>query len=61
MPPTAIRRHTTELLLCGHHYRVSRGTLEAAQAIVTELPGMSPAALLPDLPSSACLSGGKAA
>lgn len=50
MPPTATRRHSTDLLLCGHHYRVSREALAAAHAIVTELPGMSPAALLPDLP-----------
>lgn len=39
MPPTASRRHTTELLLCGHHYRVSRAALAAAGATVTELPG----------------------
>jgi hypothetical protein len=41
MPPTAIRLHRTELLLCGHHYRVSRQTLAAANATVTELPGIS--------------------
>ena len=41
MPPTAIRPHRTELLLCGHHYRVSRQTLAAANATVTELPGIS--------------------
>ena len=52
MPPTATRPHRTELLLCGHHYRVSRQALAAADAAVTELPGIagSPlAALLSDL------------
>jgi hypothetical protein len=39
MPPTAARPHETELLLCGHHYRVSRPVLEAAHAAVRELPG----------------------
>ena len=33
------RPHTTELLLCAHHYRVSRAALAAAKAIVRELPG----------------------
>jgi hypothetical protein len=58
MPPTATRPHRTELLLCGHHYRVSRQALAAANATVVELPGISGsslAALLPDLhvPASA--------
>jgi len=58
MPPTATRPHRTELLLCGHHYRVSRQGLAAANATVAELPGISGsplAALLPDLhvPASA--------
>jgi hypothetical protein len=39
MPATAVRPHNTELLLCGHHYRVSRRALAAANAAVTELPG----------------------
>ena len=38
MPPTANRPHRTELLLCGHHYRVSRQALAAAGATVRELP-----------------------
>jgi hypothetical protein len=42
MPPAATRRHSTSLLLCGHHYRVSRHALKAANAIVTVLPGTSP-------------------
>jgi hypothetical protein len=53
MPATAARPHNTELLLCGHHYRVSRPALAAANASVTELRGPAgspPVALLPDLP-----------
>jgi hypothetical protein len=38
LPPTATRPHETELLLCGHHYRVSRQALAAAHAAVLELP-----------------------
>ena len=41
MPPTPARPHETELLLCGHHYRVSRHVLAAAHARVIELPGTS--------------------
>ena len=37
MPPTAARPHETDLLLCGHHYRVSRQALAAAHARVQEL------------------------
>jgi hypothetical protein len=29
----------TDLLLCGHHYRVSRGSLAAAHTTVREIPG----------------------
>jgi hypothetical protein len=39
MPPTAARPYETDLLLCGHHYRVSRSALETAHAAVRELPG----------------------
>ena len=39
MPPCPARPHTTELLLCAHHYRVSRRALAAAKAVVGELPG----------------------
>lgn len=42
MPPSPSRRHSTELLLCGHHYRVSRRPLTAAGAVVRELPGTPP-------------------
>ena len=38
MPPTPNRPDETELLLCGHHYRVSRASLVAAHARVEELP-----------------------
>jgi len=34
MPPAAGRDHPTELLLCGHHYRVSRAALGTASAAV---------------------------
>jgi hypothetical protein len=48
MPPTATRMHATELLLCGHHYRVSRAALAAAHAAVSELPERDdPAAWFP--------------
>lgn len=42
MPPTAARPRPTDLLLCGHHYRASCHALEAAQAIVSTLPGIPP-------------------
>lgn len=38
MPPRPSRPHATELLLCAHHYRVSRAALAAAKAVVRELP-----------------------
>jgi hypothetical protein len=39
LPPTPARPRETELLLCGHHYRVSRHALATARAAVYELPG----------------------
>jgi hypothetical protein len=42
MPPTQARLHETHLLLCGHHFRVSRTALAAAHAKVRALPGTSP-------------------
>jgi hypothetical protein len=51
LPATTARPHQTELLLCGHHYRVSRQALATANAAITELPGppgWRPDALLPD-------------
>jgi hypothetical protein len=44
MPPAAGRPHSVDLLLCGHHYRVSRRALHAAGALVLPLPGKAGAA-----------------
>ena len=54
MPPTAARPHPTDLLLCSHHYRVSRQRLAALNATVQKLPGVSgnAVALLEDVRSS---------
>lgn len=41
MPVTASRSHEADLLLCAHHYRVSRQALDTAGAVVIELPGRS--------------------
>jgi hypothetical protein len=40
MPARPARPRPTDLLLCGHHYRVSRQALAAASAVVRGLPGM---------------------
>jgi hypothetical protein len=45
MPPIPDRRHSVDLLLCGHHYRVSRQALTAAQARIENLPGKGDAAV----------------
>ena len=45
MPATPARPHPTDLLLCGHHYRMSRRTLAAMNATVDklrEVPGDMP-------------------
>jgi hypothetical protein len=39
MPATGSCPHEADLLLCAHHYRVSRQALDAAGAVVIELPG----------------------
>ena len=54
MPPTAARPHPTDLLLCGHHYRVSRQKLAALNATVQKLPGVAgdAVALFEDEPRS---------
>jgi len=44
MPPVPGRPHSVDLLLCGHHYRVSRQALAAAGARVENLPGKADAA-----------------
>lgn len=41
IPPAPGRPHEADLLLCGHHYRVSRHALASARATVHELPGTS--------------------
>jgi hypothetical protein len=40
IPPAPGRRHQTDLLLCGHHYRASRQALAGAGASVMDLDGM---------------------
>ena len=37
MPPAPGRAHQTDLLLCGHHYRVSRQALAAAGATAVDI------------------------
>jgi hypothetical protein len=39
MPPISARAHPVDLLLCGHHYRVSRDALAAAGAVVFDETG----------------------
>lgn len=41
MPPSATRPHDTDLLLCGHHVRVSRAALRRAHATIRVLDGLS--------------------
>lgn len=40
MPPSAGRPNQTDLLLCGHHYRVSRQALRRAGAFVLDVNGV---------------------
>lgn len=44
MPPTARRPRSVDLLLCGHHYRLSRQALATARARIEPLPGKADAA-----------------
>jgi hypothetical protein len=44
MAPTPERPHSVDLLLCGHHYRVSRRALTVAGATIFSLPGQAEAA-----------------
>jgi hypothetical protein len=39
MPATASRPYRVDLLLCGHHFRLSQWTLAAAGAVARVLPG----------------------
>ena len=40
MPPARGRPHPVDLLLCGHHYRVSRAALRAAGAVAYDEGGL---------------------
>jgi len=40
MPPSPTCPQTADLLLCAHHYRVSRHALIVAEAAICELPGI---------------------
>jgi hypothetical protein len=44
MPPTPQRAYPVDLLLCGHHYRVSRQALIGAGASIYDMPGKADAA-----------------
>lgn len=52
MPPTPQRPHSADLLLCGHHYRVSREALAATRARIESLPGKGDAVAAALLQSS---------
>ena len=39
MPATSGRPYRVDLLLCGHHFRLSQWTLAAAGAVARVLPG----------------------
>jgi len=36
IPPAPARRHSVDLLLCGHHYRTSCAALAAAGAVIMD-------------------------
>jgi len=40
MPPTASRPYPVDLLLCGHHFRVSQASLKAAGAAAYDQTGL---------------------
>jgi hypothetical protein len=44
MPAAPGRPYRVDLLLCGHHYRISRPALAAIGAAIQELPGREDAA-----------------
>ena len=46
LPSSPDRPHRVDLLLCGHHFRISQWTLAAAGAIARTLPGRADQALL---------------
>jgi len=41
MPPTTGRPYRVELLLCGHHFRLSQWTLATVGAVARVIPGGS--------------------
>lgn len=41
MPASATRPHPVDVLLCGHHYRMSQASIEAARGTIEVLPGRS--------------------
>jgi hypothetical protein len=45
IPASPGRPHQTDLLLCGHHYRISKQALAAVGATVLDLNGVPPAAI----------------
>jgi hypothetical protein len=36
VPPASARRHSVDLLLCGHHYRASCAALAVAGAVIMD-------------------------
>jgi hypothetical protein len=39
VPPRGGRQAETDLLLCGHHYRLSKAALAAADATILDMTG----------------------
>jgi hypothetical protein len=56
MPPTADRPHPVDLLLCGHHFRVSQAALRAVGAAVYDETGL----LIMAGPGNAAVPGAEA-
>ena len=54
MPPTASRPYPIDLLLCGHHYRVSQAALRAAGAVAYDETGVPITAGTSDYQHSRC-------
>jgi hypothetical protein len=55
IPPSADRPRATDLLLCGHHYRLSREALRRVGAVVLDMQGV-PAEGSP-WPQAGCRAG----
>ena len=56
IPPAAERPHPVDLLLCGHHYLMSRAALAAADAVVIDETGavLEPAPASTETTSPTC-------